>query len=84
MIGWAFYLVAQVVEPGVFSGFRAILNLLAIATVFAAALIVTDALVAWRDPSRGVWAAAGKAATACAAVAIVWLFFAFDFATISL
>ena len=42
-----------------------------------------DALVAWRDPSRGVWAAAGKAATACAAVAIVWLFFAFDFATIS-
>lgn len=85
-IGWAFYLVAQVVEPGVLSGFRAplmVLNLLAIATAFAAALIVADALVAWRDPSRGVWAAAGKAATACAAIAIVWLFFAFDFATIS-
>lgn len=85
-IGWAFYLVAQMVEPGVFSGFRAVLlvlNLLAIATAFAAALIVADALVAWRDPSRGMWAAAGKAATACAAVAIVWLFFAFDFAMIS-
>lgn len=82
-IGWAFYLVVQVVEPSVFSGFRTILNLLAIATTFAAALIVADALVAWRDPSCGVWAAAGKAATACAAIAIVWLFFAFDFAAIS-
>jgi hypothetical protein len=85
-IVWAFYLVVQVVEPDALSGFRAslrVLNLLAITAAFAAALIVADALVAWRDPSRGIWAAAGKTATACAAVAIVWLLFAFDFATIS-
>ena len=50
----------QMVEPDIFSGIRApllVLNLLSIATALAAAMIVADALVAWRDPSRGPWAA---------------------------
>jgi CubicO group peptidase (beta-lactamase class C family) len=84
-VGWALYLVMQTADPDTLSaipGLPLALNLLSAAAASASALVVADALVVWRDPSRGPWAAAGKAAAACASCAVAWLFIAFDFARV--
>ena len=85
LFGWLAYLPAQIVDPRTVAGMcpaLAVLSALAMASAVAAPLIVFDSVLAWREPSRGFWNSAGTAITACAAVAVVWLFLAFDFASL--
>jgi hypothetical protein len=83
--GWAAFLAAGMVDPGSVAGWRivpAVLHLLSIISPVAAVMIAVDALADWRDPRIGRWNIVSGALAACAAVAVVWLLFAFDFASI--
>ena len=83
--GWLAYLLVQMVAPGAVSvdGVAVrILELLSMATVIAAAILLAHALRAWRDQSHGRRVAAGRTVTACASVALVWLYFMLDCAAL--
>ena len=85
--GWALYMVVTIVDPAVVNSSRPVaifLSLLSTATPIAALLIALDAVATWRNPVRSRWVAAGRTVSACSALAVVWLLFAFGFAGTSL
>jgi CubicO group peptidase (beta-lactamase class C family) len=57
--------------------------LLAALTVPAAIVMVADAIIAWRDPARGLPRRIGGIFVALAAVALAWLFYHFGIASFS-
>jgi hypothetical protein len=83
-LGWAAYLVAQIVDPAAVSGMGpavAALQVLSSVAVAAAALVVIDVVLGWQNPGRPVWTSAWRSINACAAVSAVWLFTAFGLVT---
>lgn len=82
LCAWAGWLLVVVVNPGAAEGLRMVgmlLTLFALASGAAAAVIVADAVAAWRDRSRRGWPAVTRSVAGVSAAAVAWMFFAFDF-----
>lgn len=62
---------------------RVALGILTLLSAPFAAIILADALLAWRDPGRGWLSRIGGVLVAAAAIGIAWLFYVFDIANFS-
>jgi hypothetical protein len=86
LAGWAGVMIKVQGDFQSMFGMRAVFVALALASwlsVFAALAVAADAVLAWRDPARGLPRRVGAALAALAAIALAALFVSFDLTSFS-